>query len=145
MEQKEIANFQVIGRCSKMQTLSLGQEINLMDGIPYNIDFFQDFSKPRLDGWRITTIPAPTLIEAIDIPISKAAILPAGNIPQETDESSSYNRRQMFWDEIEEHEKEDRRRAKKWRKKHPKPKNQKEADEKFLRVVAEITGDDCYE
>lgn len=128
-----------------MQTLSLDQEVNLMGGIPYDIDFFQDFSKLCLDRLRITTIPATTLIEAIYIPPSKAAILPAGNIPQETDEPSSYNHSQMFWDEIKELEKEDRRRAKEWRKKHPKPKNQKKAVKKYLRYVAEITGDDCYE
>lgn len=135
----------MIGRCSKMQTLFLDQEVNLMGGIPYDIDFFQDFSKLCLDRLRITTIPATTLIEAIYIPPSKAAILPAGNIPQETDEPSSYMRSRMFWQEFEEYEKENRRREKKWRKKHPKPKNQKEAEENYDRIVAEIMGGNCHE
>lgn len=43
MDQREIERFRVIGACTKMQTTSWEDEMKLMDGIPYMIDFFQDF------------------------------------------------------------------------------------------------------
>ena len=44
MELKEIKKFQIIGACVQMQTISLEDEWRFIDGVPYEIDFFQDFA-----------------------------------------------------------------------------------------------------
>lgn len=45
MEPKLLKNFQVIGRCAKMQTLSWDEMIKRVNGVPYRIDFYQDFPR----------------------------------------------------------------------------------------------------
>lgn len=38
----------MIGSCKKMQTFSLEDELKRMEGVPYIIDFYQDFSTDDL-------------------------------------------------------------------------------------------------
>ena len=66
MEQHMTENFKVIGRCSKMQTLSLDQAVSLCDGICYDIDFSQNFQSMYVKGLLTTDVPVANLIEAID-------------------------------------------------------------------------------
>lgn len=46
----------MIGACAKTQTLSLDEEIRLTEGVPYNLDLFQDFSGKQLNGQTIEDI-----------------------------------------------------------------------------------------
>lgn len=56
MDQRAKKKFQVIGACAKTQTLSLDEEIRLTEGVPYNLDLFQDFSGKQLNGQTIEDI-----------------------------------------------------------------------------------------
>ena len=82
MEQHTTKNFDVIGLCSKMQTLSWAQENSLLDGICYDIDFSQDFQSMYVEGLLITDVPVARLIKAIDDLTSKTANPSAGYFPQ---------------------------------------------------------------
>lgn len=56
----------MIGACAKTQTLSLDEEMRLIEGIPYNLDFFQDFSVRQLSGKTIEDISSLDLWMMID-------------------------------------------------------------------------------
>lgn len=56
----------MIGACVKMQTLSLDEEIRLIEGIPYNLDLFQDFSVRQLNGKTIQDISSQDLCMMVD-------------------------------------------------------------------------------
>lgn len=56
----------MIGACAKMQTLSLDEEIRLIEGIPYNLDLFQDFSVRQLNGKTIQDISSQDLCMMVD-------------------------------------------------------------------------------
>lgn len=56
MDQRAKKKFRVIGACAKTQTLSLDEEIRLTEGVPYNLDLFQDFSGKQLNGQTIEDI-----------------------------------------------------------------------------------------
>lgn len=66
MEQRAKKKFQVIGACAKMQTLSLDEVIRLTEGVPYNLDLFQDFSGKQLNGQTIEDIPSLDLWMAVN-------------------------------------------------------------------------------
>ena len=66
MDQRAKKKFQVIGACAKTQTLSLDEEIRLTEGVPYNLDFFQDFSGRQLNGKTIEDISSLDLWMMVD-------------------------------------------------------------------------------
>lgn len=66
MEQRTKKKFQVIGACAKTQTLSLDEEIRLTEGIPYNLDFFQNFSVRQINGQTIEDISSLALWMMVD-------------------------------------------------------------------------------
>lgn len=66
MDQRAKKKFQVIGACAKTQTLSLDEEIRLAEGVPYNLDFFQDFSGKKLNGQAIEDISSLDLWMMVD-------------------------------------------------------------------------------
>lgn len=56
----------MIGVCAKTQTLSLDEEIRLTEGVPYNLDLFQDFSGKQLNGQTIEDISSLDLWMMVD-------------------------------------------------------------------------------
>ena len=62
--------------------LSWDQEIGLCDGIPYDIDFLQDFSRMSVHGFLLTNASVANLIKAIDYLAGKTASPSAGYFPQ---------------------------------------------------------------
>lgn len=110
MKQSTIANFQVIGRCAKMQTLSWEDELQLLDGVPYNIDFSRGMSIEVPEGTMLRDVPVSSIVGAILNPPEVPA-LPARRVSV----SSTID-----WDELDRQEKKKEKRAKKWKQKHPK-------------------------
>ncbi len=51
----------MIGACTKMQTLSLEEEFSLLQGIPYDLDIFSDFSAWQLKGSGIQDVSTSDL------------------------------------------------------------------------------------
>ena len=66
MDQKMKRKFQVIGACTRTQTLSLEEEISLLSGIPYDLDIFQDFSNCQLNGGMTQYISTSALCKLLD-------------------------------------------------------------------------------
>ena len=66
MDQRAKKKFQVIGACAKTQTLSLDEEIRMTEGVPYNLDLFQDFSGKQLNGQTIEDISSLDLWMMVD-------------------------------------------------------------------------------
>jgi hypothetical protein len=120
-----------------MQTISLEEELKLIDGIPYNINFEQDFSKVCLDGYPITDIPVTSIIESI----GKSKAETEAEIRTEpwtcnvnkpiVYSAEDYRRNQEFRELIDKHSKEEeRKREKKWKKER---KKDKKKQEKFIK------------
>ncbi len=61
MDRRMKKKFQVIGACTKMQTLSLEEEFSLLQGIPYDLDIFSDFSAWQLKGSGIQDVSTSDL------------------------------------------------------------------------------------
>ena len=112
MTKEAIAKFQVIGALVKMQTISLDEEIELLEGIPYDIDFDQDFSAIYLGDQPILDMPVAYVIEFLDKGIQifddSAPMLPTGE---------EYRRRREFWKVIDKNVKKDIKRREKREKK----------------------------
>lgn len=132
MDQRAMESFKVIGLCNKMQTTSWDQEISLLDGVPYDINFFRDFSQLYLDGLRIVDIPVLAIIQAIDIQPDRISENSAMSDPS----GEGHRESQKFCEWFEKYEKDERKREKKWKKRHPKPKSQKEA-ERYLEYLVD--------
>ena len=128
MDQKGIGKFQVIGACVKMQTISLEDEIKLIDGIPYDIDFFQNFSNVYQTGHPIEDIPVEEIIDTlINSPNNEAdAYIPT---------AEDYRKSEMLWEEFDEYCEKERREIRKWEKRKGKPKSIKEAEKNFNDIV----------
>lgn len=118
----------MIGACVKMQTISLEDEIKLIDGIPYDIDFFQDFSNVYQTGRSIEDIPVEEIIDTL-INFQNDAVVTY--IPTAED----YRKSEMFWEDFEEYCEKERRDIKKWKKRKGKPKSIKEAEKIFNDIV----------
>lgn len=56
----------MIGACAKTQTLSLDEEIRLTEGVPYNLDLFQNFSGIKLNGQTFEDISSLDLWMMVD-------------------------------------------------------------------------------
>lgn len=113
MEQTMKEKFRVIGACVKMQTASLEEAIKLIDGVPYNIDFFQNFSTVCIDGRPIENIPVGEIIESILNSESETITYAAYD---NTPSWESYQREQDFWEAVDKFEKKERKRDRKWKK-----------------------------
>ena len=112
MEQHTTKNFDVIGLCSKMQTLSLEQEDRLCDGICYDIDFFQNFQSMYVEGLLITDVPVARLIKVIDYLTNKTVSPSAGYFPQKENDRYGDEDSHFDWDWFFEQQKKERKREK---------------------------------
>lgn len=65
MDQKA-KKFQVIGACARTQTLSLDEEFRLIEGVPYSLDIFQNFSVSYLNGSAIRDISTSDLCKLLE-------------------------------------------------------------------------------
>lgn len=107
MEPKEMKKFQVIGACAQTPTISWEEESRLLDGVPYLIDFFQNFSTWSIDGHIITDIPVSALLDAIVVSPHENTTYTTHNLPPER--NSSFN-----WDYVDKQLEKKR----KWETKH---------------------------
>lgn len=93
-----------------MQTIFLEEEMRLIDGIAYEIDFSKDYSTICLDGTPVGKIPIPSLIESIvnfkdeDIDLTLSA-----DLAENRWES------QKFWKDVDKYEEKERKREEKWK------------------------------
>lgn len=118
-----------------MQTTSLEEAIKLIDGVPYNIDFFQNFSTVRIDGRPIENVPVDEIIESILNPESETIAYAAYD---NTPSWESYQRDQEFWEAVDKFEKKERKREKKWKK------GKKKRKENAKRLWAEIDSGEFF-
>lgn len=79
-----------------MQTTSWDDEMKLMDGIPYDIDFDQDFSSLCLNGQSITELPNSAIIEAIENFESAAMVSDDSHVPSVKEYQSSQKFRECL-------------------------------------------------
>lgn len=94
-----------------MQTLTLEDEFRRMDGVPYIIDFYQDFSTVTLENSE-NRICIPEIIEEIIEEIMNPRMI---DVQQQSYNPSLEERRQSqeFWNCIAKAEKKERKREKK--------------------------------
>ena len=126
----------MIGRCEKMQKLTWDKVIRRCDGVPYDINFDQDFSSLYVVVVErpITEIPVTALIETARLLLDQASDLSKIDDPY-------YRQRRPSMSVIERAEQQRRnelKREKKWRKKYPKPKSPKEAFRNFQKDVDDL-------
>ena len=126
--------FQVIGSCRRMQTLSLEDEFRRMEGISYDIDFYQDFSTVTLEN-----IDNRMCISEIVEEIMNPKVI---DVRQESDTLCLITRQQNedFWSLVDKEEKKEAKREKRW-KKHHKKISTKQAEKNFMRVYKELMGE----
>lgn len=93
-----------------MQTISWEDEIKLMDGVVYDIDFFQDFSSVWIHEHPIKDFSVSDLIKLIDN--HKNLFTTEHYTPTAED----YRRSQELWEQFDEYEQETKRREAKWKK-----------------------------
>lgn len=116
-----------------MQTASLEEEFELMDGIPYGINFCDDFSGCYVYGRPIEEFSVPEIIEAIFKGPKDAS--PTNN---DIFPTSSYRQSQEFWNQMEKQFKKERKMEKKWKKRKGRPKSKKEALKNYNRIVDKL-------
>lgn len=102
----------MIGACAEMQKISLDEEMALMDGIPFDIDFSQDFSKVFLNGQPIIDMAISVIISSITSVADTEKI----SVPYNMDNYDSVLTKWEFDQMLEEHEKENRKAERKWKK-----------------------------
>lgn len=123
----------MIGSCSRMQTLSLEDEIRRMDGVPYTIDFYQDFSTDILE--EVDNMESiPKIIKEIMNPRLIDVRQQNNNVYLE-----ERRRSEEFWSNLHKMEKKEAKRVKKW-KKHHKKVSTKQALKNFNCIYKEMTG-----
>ena len=113
-----------------MQTVSWEDEIKLCDGIPYDIDFAQDFSTIYLDGQLLADMPFTSIIEATSNHQTVDEIFDARNHVPCTAES--YRRSRELWEQVDKFTKDERKREIKWEK------NRKKRQRDYERLQEEI-------
>lgn len=118
----------MIGACVKTQTISLEDEIRMIDGIPYDIDFFQDFSNVYQTGRSIEDIPVEEIIGTLINFQNNAAVT---YIPT----AEEYRKSEIFWENFDHYCEKERREIRKWKKRKGKPKSIKEAEKNFNDIV----------
>ena len=112
-------NLQVIGACVEMQKISLEEEMQLIDGIPFDIDFSQDFSKVCLNGHTITNMAISEIVAYL------ASVADTENVPvpYDTNNHDSGITQWKFNEMLEKCEKENRKTTRKWKKDKKKEKS----------------------
>ncbi len=133
MEEKTISKFQVIGRCTKMQTVSLEEEIKLMDGILYDINFCQDILNVCVNRRSIEEAPASEIIGAILKSFTDVSTADDDIIP-----TNSYQQSQEFWRAIDKQIRKEQKMERKWKKRKGHPKSAREAEENFECIVENL-------
>ena len=86
-----------------MQTISLDEEIKLIDGVVFDINFFQDFSQAKIDEI-VAEVKKPD--EDYD-----------RNDINYICSTRNYQDSKVFWENFERQYKKEKKREKKWRKK----------------------------
>lgn len=116
-----------------MQILSLEDELKRIDGVPYAIDFYQDFSTVVLENSE-NGICIPEIIEEIMNPRMI-------NVQQQSYNPSLEERQRSmeFWDLVERERKKEIKAEKKWKKHHGKVSG-KQACRNFECIYEELTG-----
>ena len=116
-----------------MQTLSLEDEFKRIDGVPYNIDFYQDFSTVTLGDFDNGMCISEIVGEIINPKVI--------DIRQEDDTPYLISRQQSedFWSLVDKEEKKEAKREKKW-KKHHKKVSTKQARKNLNRIYKEMMG-----
>lgn len=116
----------MIGACARMQTTSWEEEIKLVDGIPYFIDFAQDFSNICLNGCQIEDMSIDDIVRSIN-PENKVS-----DVTSYTPSGEDYRRSQKFWDDFYESERKREKHEKKLEKKWNKNKMKRKRRAKWL-------------
>ena len=130
MKQSTMGKFQVIGRCAKMQTLSWEEELSLLDGVPYDIDFSREHLFKIWDGETLRDMPAADIIQAIlgppEVPALQVSMAQSYSIPD-----SDWMRR-----EIKKIMKDERKAQKRWKTREKI--SPEEAYENFKEVLKDL-------
>ncbi len=113
-----------------MQTLSLEEVIEKMDGIPFCIDFYQDFSSIFTENPN----EKMCISEIVEYIMNPPVVTPVQSYHGSLEERK---RSIEFWEEHEKMMKKERKAEEKWRKKHKKISG-KQAYKNLKRVRKEI-------
>lgn len=97
-----------------MQTISWDDEIKLIDEIPYNIDFYQDFSAIYLNEHLIIDMSVASIIEFINKPKTDVGIDYAHS--PTTLSATSYHSSQEFKKALNKFSKKEKKAEEKWKK-----------------------------
>lgn len=90
-----------------------------MDGLVYNINFFQDFESFRIDGKTINSYKTSELVEFATNYKNEYEQKKAASF---SDVYENYRMRQDLWKCAEKYEKQERKRLEKWKRDKPKRK-----------------------
>lgn len=116
-----------------MQTISLAECFSLLDGVPYDINFFLNFSSIRVGERVLADITTHEITMAILNPPPAPVPLPAPYPSFEEQERS-----RQFWADVEKQQQEEQKCEKKWRKKHPKPKSKNEVWRNYKHALKKL-------
>ena len=97
-----------------MQPTSWDEEIKLIDGVFYSLDFYQDFSTMRLNGHLIRNMIVFSIIEFINSPNFKPLLQDGYN--SATHSAMAYQRSQEFQEAFNKFNKKEKKLARKWEK-----------------------------
>lgn len=120
----------MIGACTKMQTITLEEEIKLMDGVPYYFDFYQDFSCITLNGKQAQDVFPLNLLELINETERENTVTVVNN---DCSYEMDYQTREQLWKAAEEYVEEERA----W-KKHNKKIGAKKAYKNLKRALKDL-------
>ena len=113
MKQEAMRKFKVIGSCVGVQTSSLDEVIELLNGVLYEINFDQDFSSICLNGQPITDLSAGAIIGLLNIVDSKIA---ADKIDTTGSSSGEYRSRREFRERFDKFERNREKQEERWKK-----------------------------
>ena len=119
----------MIGECVKMQTTSWEDEMELLKGISYEINFFRDFSSVCLDGTPVERISISSLIESIVNFHNADADWFADSTG---DYGQSQIQSQKFWKSAQKQSEKERRKEEKWKNRYRPGK--REAERNFDKI-----------
>lgn len=132
MEQKTIEKFRIIGASTKIQSITLADELKLLDGILYNFNFSLDYSNLLLNDQPLNETSIHDIVEYITNPEEPETLL---SFPSSAE---SYRQHQEVIEAIQNYEKEARKQKRKWKHRKNKPKNIEDAVKNFNKVRKEL-------